>query len=130
VSRFDAELELLRSFYPNLEYRAEGHWVLLPRYGVPTEGQWTTSEVAVAFQMPVGLPGQAPYGFYVTPALVHSTGTAPQHAAAANEAVPWAGAWIKFSWSPESWQPTADMRSGSNMLQFAISVADRLRQGV
>lgn len=130
MNRIEQELELLRQFFPGLEYRAEGHWVLLPWYGVPTEAGWTQSEVAVAFQIPAGVPGQPPYGFYVRQPLEHRTGGAPQHAAPATETVLWTGTWMKFSWSPSEWVPTSDVRNGSNLLQFAISFADRLREGV
>lgn len=130
MTRAEAELELLRQFFPNLEYRAEGHWVLLPRYGVPPEGGWIQTEVRAAFQMPAGLPGQAPYGFYISPNVTQSSGTAAQNTTPASEPVPWPGPWTKFSWSPESWQPGASVVAGSNMLQFAISIADRLKQGV
>lgn len=130
MSRIEQELELLRQFYPDLEYRGEGHWVLLPRYGVPSEGRWKQSEVAVAFQIPVGIPGQPPYGFYVRQPIEHQTGGAALNATPATELVPWTGPWLKFSWSPGAWAPTNEVGSGSNVLQFAISFADRLREGV
>ena len=88
------------------------------------------SEVAVAFQIPNGIPAEAPYGYYVKQPLEHRTGGAPQHAAPAAESVPWTGPWLKFSWSPSAWAPTSEVRKGSNALQFALSFADRLREGV
>ena len=39
------------------------------------------------------------------------------------------GDFAQFSWSPlEPWQPKADIRAGANMLNFARSFADRLKE--
>ena len=42
---------------------------------------------------------------------------------------PWGSDFAQFSWSPlEPWQPKADIRAGANMLNFARSFADRLKE--
>jgi hypothetical protein len=59
-----AELAMLRACYPDLEHLEEGAGYGFPRYQAP-DGIWNRGEVAVCFQIPEQLPGQAPYGFHV-----------------------------------------------------------------
>jgi Prokaryotic E2 family E len=126
--RLQQEVALLRQFYPDLEYRAEAHWVRLPRFPVPAEGGWDATQVAVAFQFPAGYPGQKPYGFYVAPPLQLKDGRAVQSVTSSAEP-PWPGPWLKFSWDAPSWHATADLGSGSNMLNYVLTFAERFRQG-
>lgn len=132
AERLEEELELLRSAYPDLEYRAvEGaHWVRIPSYPVP--GGWWDGEAAVAeaeivFQIPVQA-GQAPYAFDVRPAFTLAGGAAPSNYSP-TATTPWGDDFAHFSWSPlEPWLPTADIRAGANMLNFARSFAARLKE--
>lgn len=125
--RIRQELEMLRACYPNLEYREEGHWVRIPSYAAP-EGIWNVSEVEVCFQMPEQLPGQAPYGFYVRPELLLRIGGRPDNYTYP-ATTPFGDGWGKFSWQLEPWRPTSDSGTGSNMVNFVRSFAERLRQG-
>ena len=122
-------LALLRTAYPDLEYRLEGdvHWVRIPSYPVPPE-VWTVDAVEVAFRIPAQ-PGEAPYGFWVRPGLALAGGcTINSYTYPASTA--WGADWGQFSFSPaESWQPKADVHAGPNMLNFARGIADRLREG-
>lgn len=121
------ELVLLRTAFPDLEYRADGHWVRIPAYAVPDE-VWDKSHVEVAFQIPEQIPGQAPYGFWVRPAIaLRSGGQVDNYAYPAP--TPFGDDWGKFSWQLLSWNPKADIVAGENMLNFAHSIADRLREG-
>lgn len=128
TGRIEQELELLRQFFPDLVYRGEGHWVLLPRFRVPQEGGWLASEVAVAFQFPAGYPAQKPYGFHVSPPLVLTNSATVRNATPSVEP-PWAGPWMKFSWDAPAWRPTQDVERGSNMLNYALTFTDRLKEG-
>jgi hypothetical protein len=123
VGRLEQELELLRAVYPDLEYRlVDGvHWVRFPSYPVP-EG-WSRSTIEIAFQIPAQV-GQAPYAFWVRPAIQLVGGGTPSNYAA-TASTPWGGDWAQFSWSPLTWMPKADIRAGANMLNFARSFADR-----
>jgi hypothetical protein len=122
-------LALLRTAYPDLEYRPEGgvHWVRIPSYPVPDD-IWTVGAPEVAFRIPA-TAGEAPYGFWVRPGLaLVSGGTINNYTFPAQ--TPWGGDWGQFSFSPlEQWQPKADVRAGANMLNFARAIADRLREG-
>jgi hypothetical protein len=121
------ELSLLRASHPNLDYREDGHWVRLPRYATP-DTLWGLREVQVCFQIPEGLPGQAPYGFHVQPDLLLRDGTRPENYAYP-VTTPFGDGWGKFSWRLEPWRPAADPVGGTNMVNFVRSFADRLRQG-
>lgn len=125
--RLEQELELLRTGYPNLEHRRMDdsvYWVRIPSYPVPRG--WSHEAVEVAFQIPDQV-GQAPYAFYVRPRLLLADGGTPTNYTA-QATTPWGADFAQFSWSPVSWTPKADVRAGANMLNFARSFADRLRE--
>lgn len=126
-TRISQELELLRGVFPKLEYSEAGHWVLLPEYPLPA-GMWNPGVTALAFQIPPGLPGQAPYGFHLRLPITLASGAELKNTTASAEA-PVGGEWLKFSWSPAEWRPTIDLRSGSNMLNWVLSFNERLREG-
>jgi hypothetical protein len=127
AERLQQELELLRSAYPDLEYRLneQVHWVRIPRYPVPAG--WSHEEVEIAFRIP-DETGQAPYAFFVRPRLaLAGTGSISNYTEAAG--TPWGADFAQFSWSPlEQWLPKAEIRTGANMLNFARSFADRLAE--
>lgn len=132
AERLEQELGLLRTAYPDLEYRlVDGaHWVRIPSYPVP-EG-WSHEEVEVveaeiAFQIPAQA-GQAPYAFYVRPPLTLTDGATPSNYTS-TATTPWGSDFAQFSWSPAGpWQAKTDIRTGANMLNFARSFADRLKE--
>jgi hypothetical protein len=127
AERLQQELDLLRMAYPDLEHTvvADVHWVRIPSYPVPAG--WSHPQVQVACQIPPSA-GQAPYGFFVKPALRLSNGGVPSNYTA-SAATPWGGDWSMFSWSPlDNWVPKADISAGANMLNFVRSFADRLRE--
>ncbi len=132
AERLEQELGLLRTAYPDFEYRPVdgGHWVRIPSYPV-SEGWWygevAVTQAEIAFQIPAQA-GQAPYAFYVRPAFALAGGAAPSNYTGA-ATTPWGSDFAQFSWSPlEPWQPKADIRAGANMLNFARSFADRLKE--
>jgi Prokaryotic E2 family E len=122
-------LALLRTAYPDLEYRlVDGvHWVGIPSYRLP-EGIWTLDTADVAFRIPA-TAGEAPYGFWVRPRLeLTSGGTVNNYTYPSPTA--WGEDWGVFSFSALGpWQPKVDVRAGANMLNFARAIADRLREG-
>lgn len=128
TERLEQELALLRSAYPDLEYRLD--WVRLPAYPVPSGWAYqgtAISEAEIAFQIP-GQAGQAPYAFYVRPAFTLAAGGTPSNYTA-TVTTPWGGDFAQFSWSPnEPWIPKTEIRSGANLLNFARSFRDRLAE--
>jgi hypothetical protein len=127
--RLAEELVLLRSAYPDLEHRqVDGaEWARIPAYAVP-EG-WSARRVEIVFQIPTQ-PGQAPYAFYVRPALSLAGGSTPSNFTA-TASTPWGSDFAQFSWQPvQQWLPKADIRQGANMLNFARSFADRFNERI
>lgn len=125
----EENLALLRTAYPDLEYRLEAavHWVRIPSYRLP-EGVWTVESAETAFRIPPHA-GEAPYGFWVRPGLALSSGGTINNYTFPTS-TPWGDDWGQFSLSPaEPWQPKGDVRAGANMLNFARAIADRLREG-
>jgi hypothetical protein len=121
------ELELLRKNWPELDFREEGLWVRIPRYQVPGD-LWDRDEVEIALQLPPDLPGQQPYGFYVRPPLTLKE-RGPIGSYKVPVATPFEPDWGMFSWQLVEWHSRDDILSGTNMVNFVISFADRLRQG-
>ena len=128
VARIEEEISLLRAWFGDrIDYRPEGHWVRLRGYQLP-DGLWTPSTVEVSFQVPEGIPGQAPYGFHVHPGVALSQGGSVNNYTYPTSN-PWGDGWGTFSWALEDWRPGARAGDGSNMLEFARSIAERFRQG-
>jgi hypothetical protein len=123
--RIQKELKLLRRHWPNLEYRPDCRWVRIPSYRLP-EG-WSLTRTEAAFQIPIGYPETPPYGICV-PAGLTIRGLRPNNYAEP-ASVPFPGAWGLLSWTPQSWYPTADLVTGSNLRSWVLSFADRFREG-
>lgn len=125
----EANLSLLRTAYTDIETKLVdgGVWVRIRRYPLPSE-VWCQTSVDVAFRIPA-TAGEAPYGFWVHPPLTPaSPGPISNYSCPAP--APWGDDWGQFSFAPaEPWQPKADVRSGPNVLNFALGIADRLREG-
>ena len=128
--RIEEELTLLRRRYPDLEYQEAGRWVRLPEYRLP-DG-WNHAATDVAFQILVSYPGTPPYGIYVLAGLTFNGSGPSNYTEPAATQPPFGGSWGVFSWTVADgqWRPTADARSGSNLLNWAIGFADRFREGV
>lgn len=124
--RIEEELDLLRTRWGKLGYREEGRWVLLPGYSLPD--CCVQDEADIAFQIKAAHPGDAPYGFYVCKPIELVGGAGFKRTSPANDP-PFLGEWLKFSWAPADWQPSADLRAGSNLLDWALSFRERLAQG-
>jgi hypothetical protein len=62
-ARIADELALLRTRFPDLEYRDEGQWVCIPTF--PVTLGWNRTTTQIAYQITVGFPGTPPYAFYV-----------------------------------------------------------------
>ncbi|MCG8594177.1 MAG: hypothetical protein MI785_07360 [Kiloniellales bacterium] len=126
--RIEAELALLRRHYREVDYQAAKamHWFQIHMLKTP-EG-WLPAEIPAVFAVTEGHPGVQPYGFFV-PANLNKGGTPPnQHDAP--HPPPFEGQWRFLSWSPEGWQPTADIATGSNLWGWVRTFMYRLREGI
>lgn len=122
MTRIEQEIELLRTRFPDLQWTPP--WILLPSYPLPNPA-WGRENVGVAFSVSTGYPSQKPYAFYVDPRL-RVRGGLPGNATDVTEP-PFDGSWLKFSWDCEDWRPGAAVSEGTNLLHWALSFHERLR---
>lgn len=123
--RIHAELELVRSRFPELEFREQDHWARIPRYPLP-DG-WGRADAELALQVPQDIFVQQPYGFWLRPPLV-TPGGAPPSDSSGPVATGFGEGWQQFSWAPEVWQPGAEPRAGTNLLDWVRSFKQRLSE--
>lgn len=130
-SRMDQEFELLKRYFPEIQQHvANGvHWFLIKEYGLPPG--WSLKSTSVAFHAQVAHPGAQPYGIYVPRGLTYN-GQPPQNFTdVAPSQPPFDGEWAVLSWTPEDgeWKAMADIQSGSNLLNWALSFKHRFEGG-
>lgn len=125
IERIEAEVALVRCRFPDLDFRHDDLWARIPAYPVPEA--WGREAVELVFQAPRDIFGQQPYGFWVRPPLELPGGGPPTNTSGP-VATPFGDGWQQFSWAPDAWQPGAEPRSGSNLLDFVRSFAQRLAE--
>lgn len=128
--RIRQELELLRRRFPDVEYVESGHWFKIPSYPLPPS--WNRPCTEVCFQLLVGYPGTVPYGIYVPYGIQFNGAMPANYADCAGTQPPFGGQWGVFSWTPNDgeWRPTADLSTGSNLLNWVLGFGDRFREGI
>lgn len=124
--RLEEELELLRGRWPKLEYEGNGKWVLLPGYPMPHPIEQEKS--AVCFQVNDGHPRQAPYSFWVRKPIDLKSGQSFNNVKDRNDP-PFEGDWLQFSWRLDDWKPGPAPKEGSNLVNWADSFHNRLKEG-
>jgi hypothetical protein len=126
--RLQEEVALIQRRFPLVE--RVGTWFRLPVYEIEPN-HWSKTSAAICFEAPVGYPGNPPYGFYVEGGLrLAATRALPQNYTEP-ATTPFPGFWGKFSWGHDAnWRPAADLVSGNNLLDFALTFADRLREAL
>jgi hypothetical protein len=128
--RIDQEVGLLKTRFPDLEFRPDGQWVRIPRYSLPSG--WNLSTTQLAFPIPIEYPSGPPYGIYV-PTGIRFGGQLPgNYSDQAPAQPPFGGAWGIFSWTTQdgAWHVTADITKGSNLLNWVIGFQRRFEEGV
>lgn len=129
TERIQKELALLRTRYPDFEYREEEQWVLLPGYRISNQ-LWEKVQYDICFQIKPNYPNVGPYGIYVSPhARLKSGGEPGNYAAAPSPVPPFPGEWGMFSWQIDGWKPHADIPKGDNLIGFVNSIANRFSEG-
>jgi len=122
--RAQAELMLLQNRYPAIEHRPGG-WCRLARYEL-VEG-WSARVTDVAFQIPADVPGQAPYGFWTSAFLMIENGGPPGNTSGPVQIV-FGEAWQQWSIQLDAWQPGVTPEAGTNMVDFARAIEQRLTE--
>ena len=127
--RIEEELIVIRKRFKDAEYNEAGAWVRILNYPLP-DG-WNQTSTDVAFQILPSYPGTPPYGIYVPIGLQFQNERPANYTEPANNQPPFPGTWGVFSWSPDGggWKPTADVRTGSNLLNWVLGFANRFREG-
>lgn len=126
--RLAAELAILSKHFGEVQFSSG--WFLIPSYPTCLDG-WNRHETPVAIQAPVGYPGSPPYGIYVPSGLRFKGAKPSNYQEPAGNRPPFEGEWAVFSWAPGdgAWRPDADLHAGSNLLNFALGIAQRFREG-
>ena len=120
------ELRLLHRCWPSLVHAEGTNWCKIPDFALPSG--WNRPRADVAFQIPEGLPGQAPYAFWVSGGLALPSGAPLTDYTFPVTPTPWGDEWGQFSWQPVSWAPGPQPGQGTSMVDFVRSFADRLRE--
>lgn len=129
--RIEKEYELLKKYYADVIAHEVGSswWFRIPKFPIPG-GIWSQSNADVCFEAKVSYPGAAPYSFYVQGGLrAKGTDQKPKDYEEPAQC-PFEGTWGRFSWQHQEWNPTEDLVSGSNLLNFVRTFAERLREGL
>ena len=119
------EIALLKGKYPNLQHGENHDWIMISDYALP-EG-YNRKATRVLFLIPPTYPHTPPDNFYVDSGLKFGNGN-PLTNYGEGSAIPFGGAWGRFSWHPEEWQSAPDVKSGDNLLTFVRSISIRLRE--
>lgn len=124
--RLKEELDLLQNRWPELTYKENGRWVLLPEYPIPDTIKQDAA--AVCFRVKSNYPQRAPYGFYVRKPIELESGLSFNNVKNTNKP-PFDGDWLQFSWKPADWRPGPTVDSGTNLVDWSHSFHKRLKQG-
>ncbi len=125
AERLQAELQLLKRRYPELEARDDG-WCRFASYSLP-DG-WSSQQVELAFRVPENLPGEIPYAFWTRPVLTLSGGGPPSNADGPPVEIVFGSGWQQWSWQLEDWRPADTPAAGSNMVDHVRSIGYRFEE--
>lgn len=126
MERIEQEIALLQSVVPEIVVSADRKWVMIRSYRLPAGWSHATTDIAIHFRP--GYEQCGLYGIYARPGLTYQ-GTQPNNYAEAS-GVPFEGDWWVFSWELEPWQANADVRNGSNIINWYHGIASRFREGL
>ena len=129
IPRLEAELEILRAAFPDVQVAGPEPWILVRGYAFPAGLPWNRTSCDVVMLAPAGYPTTPPKNIWV-PAGILFDGQKPDHYEEPSAGPPFPGTWGAFSWgNPEVWNPGPDPRTGANLLNFVLSFTARLQEG-
>ena len=122
--RLEAELNLVRQKYGNIEVPQGGEWFIVKQWTLPPG--WHKPSIRVLVLLPPGYPPSPPDNFY-TDNDVRLANGGPPASTSANQ-VKAGQQWLQFSYhvDPAMWRPHADVRRGHNLLTYLDGVGGRL----
>jgi len=124
IDRRQAEIELLRRKYGDLEVGPNLDWVLFKAFPLPSG--WSAKVTEMLVTIPEGYPFTPPDNFYVSLGLRLASGAMQGYY---TEGWGLLGRpWGQFSFHPEKehWKPSPDILDGHNLLTFMLQVEKRL----
>lgn len=130
--RIAEELALLRERHEGVDHKEQAgeDWFKIPRYPFPPGwriGNEPIEHAPIVFKIGAAYPTGEPYGF-LAPAGINYKGSPPGNPGS-SVAPPFEGSWQHFSWAPDGWAPTTEVRKGSNLLAWVRSFTHRLKEG-
>ncbi len=128
--RINQEIDLLKTRFPDLDYRPDGQWIHILKHPLPPG--WNLSATQLAFPIPVEYPCGPPYGIYVPAGIRFGSQLPSNYTDRAPMQPPFGGAWGIFSWTTQDgvWHATADLTKGSNLLNWVLGFQRRFEDGV
>jgi hypothetical protein len=126
--RLQAELDLLRQVFPEIEYR-DG-WFRIPAF--PLSAGWNQTSTELAFQVSDGFPGTPPYGIYVPVGLLFNGSQPNNYNPQPSNRPPFDGTWGILSWQVQDavdWHVGITPEHGANLLQWVRGCAQRFAEG-
>ncbi len=127
--RIKKEIELLKKHFKKVHFAKNGQGILIEDYKIPADLPWNSQLTNVCFKIPDGYPGTPPYGFYVPKGILCDGHVPESYKESADNKPPFPGEWGFFSWEQVNWHPTADLVSGTNLLNFVMSFRERFKGG-
>lgn len=127
--RIRKEIALLKKHFIKIDFVEDGQGVLIKDYQIPADLPWNRKSTDVCFKILEGYPGTPPYGFYVPKGILYDNHVPDSYKESPDDKPSFPGEWGFFSWVQENWQPTADLVTGSNLLNFVMSFRDRFLEG-
>jgi hypothetical protein len=131
--RVQKEIELLKTKFPNLEFKEERNRTIIIFHDYPLPPGWPTKTTNLAIVIPPGYPITPPDNFYVQPPILTASGATPgsYNLDGTSNGMPgWA--WFSFHMrdaeNRPTWSPSDDVASGDNIMTFLRAVNDRLRE--
>lgn len=129
--RLQKEYELLKKFFPEtIAQEIDGNcWFRIANFVIKGD-LWDKQRADACFEAKVSYPSTPPYSFYIQGGLrTKVTNERPKDYEEPAQ-TPFEGIWGRFSWQHENWCPTDDLVSGSNLLNFVRTFADRIGEGI
>jgi hypothetical protein len=122
--RLEAELNLVRQKYGDLEVSPGREWFIINKWPLPPG--WNKVSTRVLVLIPPGYPPSPPDNFYTDNDLRLANGGLPG-STSANQ-VKAGKQWLQFSYhvNPATWRPHSDVEKGHNLLTYLDGVGVRL----
>ncbi len=133
TGRIQAELELLRRYFKNVDCVQEQNRLYIVISNYPLPAGWNRPSIDLAIVIPPGYPVTPPDNFYVRPQLRLSSTSTPgnYNDDASGQGMP---GWSWFSFHMQdvdgrsTWNSSSELLISDNLLTYVRAINDRLRE--